>query len=450
MFIFVIAKDGTKLMPTSNVKKVRKLLKTKKAIIYSYEPFAIQLQYESKKHVQPIEFSMDAGYLHVGVSVKSETHEYASAQYDMLSNEVERHNDHRKYRRDRRNRKTRYRKARFNNRKIPKDWLAPSLQHKKENHINIFEKYNKIGPISYAVVEIAQFDTQLLEAIESGKPLPEGKDYQEGERYGYDTLREAVFARDNYTCVCCGKNVFKDKIILRVHHLGYRVNDRSNRLNNLASVCTKCHTPKNHKEGGLLYNLKPKLKNYKGAAFMNAVKFAIYKDLSARCSDVRITFGSITKRKRLQRKLLKSHVNDAYCIGEFLPRHRAPTAYYIKKRRNNRILSKFYDAKFVDIRTGEIKSGSSLSCGRTNRSESRCSDKNERIYRGPKVSNGRVAVRKQRYSLRPNDVVLYNGKKDVAIGIQNLGKYVKLKNINKVVSVKKVKTLYHIGGWAKL
>ena len=57
MFIFVLALDGTKLMPTSNIKKVRKLLKSNRAIIYKYHPFTIQLQYESEKHTQPIEFT---------------------------------------------------------------------------------------------------------------------------------------------------------------------------------------------------------------------------------------------------------------------------------------------------------------------------------------------------------------------------------------------------------
>lgn len=53
-------------------------------------------------------------------------------------------------------------------------------------------------------------------------------------------------------------------------------------------------------------------------------------------------------------------------------------------RRNNRILSKFYDAKYIDLRDGSVKSGKQLSCNRTNRSEMRNSDKNERIYRGKK------------------------------------------------------------------
>ena len=57
MTTFIMAKDGTRLMPTTNVKKVRKLLKTKRAVIHTYRPFTIQLLYESEKNVQPVEFA---------------------------------------------------------------------------------------------------------------------------------------------------------------------------------------------------------------------------------------------------------------------------------------------------------------------------------------------------------------------------------------------------------
>ena len=53
------------------------------------------------------------------------------------------------YRRNRRSRKTRYRKARFLNRvKNKKEgWLAPSIQHKIDTHLNIIEKIHKICEI---------------------------------------------------------------------------------------------------------------------------------------------------------------------------------------------------------------------------------------------------------------------------------------------------------------
>ena len=50
-------------------------------------------------------------------------------------------------------------------------------------------------------------------------------------------------------------------------------------------------------------------------------------------------------QNRRQLAIEKSHVNDAYVMGRFQPRHRATPVYKQKKRRNNRCLERFYDAK---------------------------------------------------------------------------------------------------------
>ena len=286
--------------------------------------------------------------------------------------------------------------------------------------------------------------------MQNGASLPSGTDYQHGERYGYDTLREAVFARDGYTCIICKRNAIKDNIILRVHHLGFWRNDRTNRLSNLATVCTKCHTPKNHKSNGKLYGLSSISKTLKSAAFMNSVKYQIVSDIKKELPtlSINVTYGTKTKRTRNDLNIIKSHANDAYCMGEYRPLHRAKTIIYQKRRRNNRILEKFYDAKYVDIRDQSIKSGAQLACGRTNRSESRNSSKNERVYRGVKKSKGRCSIRRRRYELRPGDLVLYNGNRFEISGVHCNGIRVILKD-NKSVAINKIKPLKHINGWTK-
>lgn len=300
-------------------------------------------------------------------------------------------------------------------------------------------------PISNACIEIGQFDTQVLQAIEEGKPMPEGLDYQHGPLYEHDTLREAVFSRDNYKCICCGKSAIVDSVILRTHHIGFWHGDRTNRLSNLASVCTNCHTSKNHQTGGKLYGLKSITKNFKGATFMNSVKFKLYEEFNE-LVPTKVTFGSITKRNRLTVNLSKTHANDAYSMGDFRPKHRSNTKTYKKRRRNNRILSKFYDAKFIDIRDGKTKAGKDLSCGRTNRSEIRNSSKSERIYRGKKISKGKIVVRKQHYQCRPGDIVWYQGIKRIVKGVLSNGTRVRLDN-DKDITLKKVKLYHHINGW---
>ena len=133
MPVAVISKTGERLMPTSE-HRARKLLKSGKAIKYSYHTFTIQLTERESGDVQPIELCVDTGYIHIGISVKSEKHEYLAEQIDTLTNEKARHDACRMYRRQKRSRK-RYRQPRFNNRKRNNRWIAPSLEHKKSIHI---------------------------------------------------------------------------------------------------------------------------------------------------------------------------------------------------------------------------------------------------------------------------------------------------------------------------
>lgn len=449
--VAVISASGKKLMPT-NSYRARKLLKSKRAVIHKYRPvFTIKLVDRIDGYTQPIEYKCDTGYQNIGISICSDTKEFVNEQRDLLKDEIKRHDNCRKYRRTRRNR-LRYRKARWNNRKglISKDGFAPSIRNKRDIHVRLYEEYYKVFPITKVVFEMGQFDIQILKAIELGLPIPVGTDYQQGEQYGYATLREAVFARDNYTCICCGKSAIKDGVKLRIHHIGYLSGDRSNRMANLGSVCENCHTSKNHKPGGKLYNLKPKLKTFKGATFMTMVRYSMIKQLKATTPNVniKVTYGSATKLARKTLNIKKTHSNDAYCMGEFHPKHRCDFKHYKKCRCNNRVLSKFYDAKYCDLRDGTIKTGSQLSCGRTNRKISGHTDLNERIYRGHKISKGRHAVRKQHYQYRPGDTVWIEGKRYTVKGVIGNGTRIAL-NEKKSVSINKIDKTVHTGGWAK-
>lgn len=450
--VAVISASGKKLMPT-NSYRARKLLKLKRAVIYKYRPvFTIKLVDRVDGYTQPIEYKCDTGYQNIGISICSDTKEFINEQRVLLKDEVKRHSDSRKYRRTRRN-CLRYRKKRFDNRKgmISEDGFAPSIRNKRDVHVRLYEEYYKVFPITKAVFEMGQFDTQVLKAVEAGLPVPVGTDYQRGERYGYATLREAVFARDDYKCICCGKSAIKDGVKLRIHHIGYLSGDRSNRMANLGSVCENCHTSKNHKPGGKLYTLKPKLKTFKGAAFMTTVRYSMIKKLKATTPDVdiKVTYGAATKLARKELNVKKTHSNDAYCMGEFHPKHRSDFKHYKKCRRNNRVLSKFYDAKYRDLRDGSVKTGVQLSCGRTSRNISRHTELNERIYRGHKISKGKFVVRRQHYQYRPGDIVWVEGKRYTVKGIISNGARIALSERNPV-SVGKIDKTVHIGGWTKV
>ena len=458
--VCVLARGGKPLMPT-NIRRARRLLRKGRAVIAGHHPFTIRLLDREDGETQPIEYKCDTGDHHIGISICTEKQEIVSAQYDLLSGEPERHRDRASLRRNRRCR-LRHRKPRFDNRRKPEGWLPPTLQHKRDQHVLLYARYAKVLPVTDIVLEMGGFDTQVLAALEAGRPLPEGTGYQHGPRYGYDTLREAVFTRDRYTCQVCGKGA-ADGAILRMHHLGFRAGDRSNRMGNLLTVCTKCHTAKNHKAGGRLWDLKPKLRSLASAAHMSSFRWSLYRKLKQMTGpdvQIHVTYGAATKGARRRLQIPKSHAGDAYAMGTFHPKKRARTERFQKCRRNNRILEKFYDARYVDLRDGGIKSGSQLSCGRTNRSEPRKGEKNERTFRARRaekrlktsrvtVSRGRRSIRRSRSPYRPGDSVWISGKRHTVHSAHCGGSRLLLED-GRSVAISRVQKVVHTGGWRLL
>lgn len=112
---------------------------------------------------------------------------------------------------------------------------------------------------------------------------------------------------------------------------------------------------------------------------------------------------------RKERAIPKSHTNDAYCLGKFFPKHRASEAVLKKNRRNDRILQKFYDAVYIDARTGQKAKGQELTNGRISRNHKK-DHENLHPFRGRKVSKGRVTVRRSRTTLKPGSLVEFGGE----------------------------------------
>jgi len=95
------------------------------------------------------------------------------------------------------------------------------------------------------------------------------------------------------------------------------------------------------------------------------------------------TYGFITKQNRIKFNLEKTHTNDAFCIEDkenmftnkkIFYKIKTPLIFF-QKRRHNRSMSTFIDAKYIDSRDNSVKSGKDLS-------------KEDRIYRKSKISKG--------------------------------------------------------------
>jgi len=73
--VYVVNKDGKSLMPTNRNRHVRVLLQSKRARIFSRDPFTIQLLYDSPSKVQDLYLGIDPGRTNIGVTVTRETGE---------------------------------------------------------------------------------------------------------------------------------------------------------------------------------------------------------------------------------------------------------------------------------------------------------------------------------------------------------------------------------------
>ena len=334
--VYVLSKNGQPLMPTENHAKVRVLLKQQKARVITNCPFTIQLLYKSTTYTQDITLGVDAGSKHIGLSATTDKKVLFESDVTIRNDIVDLLAARRALRRARRNRKTRYRKARFNNRRRNDGWLAPSIRQKVGSHMTVVDKVCKLLPITNIVVEVASFDIQKIK-----NPDTSGTDYQQGEQLGFWNIREYVLFRDGHKCQCChGKS--KDPI-LNVHHIESR-RTGGNAPNNLITLCETCHKGY-HKGTVILPKTIHRGMRFRDAAFMGIMRWAFYNKLkelyASQNIPISMTYGYITKNTRIKHELPKEHFIDARCISGHPNAAPSNEVFYQKKVRcHNRQIHK--------------------------------------------------------------------------------------------------------------
>ena len=316
MLVYVLSKNGKPLMPT-NSANARILLKSGKAKVVKKTPFTIQLCYSSNNYKQPITLGVDTGYKHVGLSVVSDTKELFNSEVELRTDIVKLLSERKMYRRNRRNRLW-YRESRFLNRIKSKKagWLAPSLEHKLNEHIKAINFVKSILPVTDITVEAAAFDIQKIK-----DPNIQGTGYQNGVQKDFWNVREYVLYRDGHICQHCGKS----NTILNVHHIESRQTG-GNSPDNLITLCEKCH--KAYHNGKIQLSVK-KYKTFKAETAMSILRWKIVDKLKELGNTVNVTYGYITKSIRIALKLDKNHNNDAFCIAGGNWQERTDT-YFIK------------------------------------------------------------------------------------------------------------------------
>lgn len=338
--VYVLNQSGQPIMPTVNHAKVRVLLKKGKAKVIQRCPFTIQLLYPCDNKTQPISLGVDAGSKHIGISATTKGDNTGArvlyeADVTLRNDIVELLSTRREMRRARRNRKTKYRKARFDNRRKGDGWLAPSIREKIDTHLTVIANVHKILPITKITVETAQFDIQKIK-----NPEIQGTEYQQGEQLDFWNVREYVLWRDNHTCQCC-KGKSKDKI-LNVHHIESRKTG-GDAPNNLITLCEYCHT-QYHQGNIKLPKTIRRGSKFNDATFMGIMRWALFNKLKEIYPNVHMTYGYITKNKRIELGLSKEHYIDARCISDYPeaihPWNKTIVYYQRKVRCHNRQIHK--------------------------------------------------------------------------------------------------------------
>lgn len=329
--VYVQNIEGKSMMPTTRYGKVRRLLKSKKAVVVNLCPFTIRLMYETVYYKQEVVLGVDMGTKHIGLSATTKSKELYASEVIIRSDITDLLATRRELRSTRRSR-LRYRKPRFNNRvKSKKEgWVAPSVSYKINAHIRVINKVHSILPISKIIIEVAQFDTQKIK-----NPDISGKDYQSGDQLGFWNVREYVLYRDGHKCQHC-KGKSKDNI-LNIHHIESRKTG-GNSPSNLITLCETCH--KEYHKGNIDLKIK-RGKSLRDAAVMGVMKWVLYDKLKFIYPNVNMTFGYITKYNRINNGIEKSHVSDAFVISKNFLVKRLGFYYKIKLvRRHNRQIHK--------------------------------------------------------------------------------------------------------------
>jgi len=371
--VYVISKDGKPLMPTKRHGKVRRLLKQGLAKVVRREPFTIQLLYDTTTYTQPVVVGVDIGSKVVGISVVTNKQELFSAEVELRQDIKKLLLERREHRRSRRYRKRRYRKPRFLNRRRPEGWLAPSVKWKVDAHIRLVNFVAKILPVTKVVVEVAPFDIHKIV-----NPTVEGTKYQEGPQKDFWDVREYCLWRAGHKSELSGK-----KGVLEVHHIVPRSQGGTDNPSNLIVLTAEEH--KEIHEGKIkIHSSKlKKVKILKDASHVSTIGWYIVNTLKGRY-DINITYGSITKAKRVEMELEKTHRNDAFVI--------AGGSKDINK------ISEWYFGKFFR---------------RQNRS----------LHKANPIKGGKRPVNtvKEVYGFRRFDIVEYQGRTGIILGLRSSG-----------------------------
>ena len=295
----------------------RKLLNQKKAAIFRRYPFTIILKkIVENSQTEPIELKLDPGSKTTGIALVQGNKVVWGAELTHRGQGIKANLDSRRsLRHSRRNRHTRYRQARFLNRKRSEGWLAPSLQHRIETTLTWVKKLMRFTPVTAITQELVRFDLQKLE-----HPEISGIEYQQGELQGYE-VREYLLQKWSRKCTYCGR----ENVPLQVEHIQPKAKGGSDRISNLCIACEKCNLKKGTQDIEKFLAKKPDIlkrilsqskRPLKDATAVNVTRWSLLNRLKEMGLPVSFSSGGLTKFNRTRLNLPKTHWLDAACVGK--------------------------------------------------------------------------------------------------------------------------------------
>jgi 5-methylcytosine-specific restriction endonuclease McrA len=313
--VFVVDTKQRPLSPT-HPARARRLLTEGKAAVFRRYPFTIILQrVVIDAQPDPLRLKIDPGSKTTGLAIVHERSGSVvwAAELSHRGQQIrDRLSGRRAIRRSRRQRHTRYRPARFVNRRRPTGWLPPSLASRVQNVLTWVNRLRRLCPVGALSQELVRFDTQLMQNAEIA-----GVEYQQGELVGYE-VREYLLEKWGCACAYCGA----EGVPLEVEHIVPRIRGGSNRVSNLTIACHPCNEAKGRRTAAEFGHpeIQQKAKQpLKDAAAVNATRWALYQRLVQTGLPLEVGTGGRTKWNRTQRDLPKTHWLDAACVGATTP-----------------------------------------------------------------------------------------------------------------------------------
>jgi 5-methylcytosine-specific restriction endonuclease McrA len=332
-FVFLLSGDRKPMNPI-HPAHARELMEKGKAAVFRMYPFTLIMKRVVDKIITyPLSLRIDPGSKFTGISLVNNRNEVVwGMELQHRGAAIQDALETRKgVRRGRRARNTRYRQARFLNRKrktaksavlgfpqvehlFKTGWIAPSLMHRVLTTETWVKRLIKFSPVAEIRQELVRFDLQKMENPEISEA-----EYQQGELLGYE-IREYLLNKWNRKCTYCSV----ENIPLQVEHIHPKAKGGSNRISNLCLACEKCNQKKGTQDIKDFLSSKPELlkkiesqakRPLKDAAAVNSTRWKLFNTLKQVGLPVLTGSGGLTKFNRMRLELPKAHWIDSACVG---------------------------------------------------------------------------------------------------------------------------------------